>query len=423
MSVNVTKLDSGLTVVTDRMPHLETASVGVWVNTGARNESQSQHGVSHLLEHMAFKGTERRTARLIAEEIETVGGHLNAHTTHEATAYYARVMKNDMPLAIDLLSDILQHSTFDPAELERERGVVIQEIGQSLDTPDDLVFDHLLDAAYPGQPLGRTILGTVDTVTGFGRDALQGYMAERYYAPGMVVAAAGGVDHETLVALADERFAGLPRRISNGAEPAAFHGGERREERDLEQAHVALAFEGPAYGDPDYYTAQVFASVLGGGMSSRLFQEVRERRGLCYSVFAFSWSFVDTGVLGVYAGTSPGDLGELMPVLAGEITRLGEDASEDETARARAQMKAGLLMGLESSSTRAEQIARQYMIHGRVLPMDEVIARVEAVDAAAIRRFASRILGKGGPALAAVGPLGGAGGGLESYERIAARFA
>ncbi len=422
MAVNVTRLENGLTVVTDLMPHLETTSVGVWVNTGARNESPHQHGVSHLLEHMAFKGTQRRSARAIAEEIENVGGHINAHTTHETTAYYARVLKNDLPLAIDLLSDILQHSVFEAGELERERGVVIQEIGQSLDTPDDLVFDHLLEAAYPAQALGRTILGTVDTVRSFGRDALQGYMSERYQAPGMVLAAAGAVDHAELVALAEERFAALPGARERGLEPAKFRGGERRETRELEQAHVALAFEGPAYSDEDYYTAQIFSSVLGGGMSSRLFQEVREKRGLCYSVFAYAWSFVDTGMLGVYAGTSPDDLAELMPVIAGEIARLGEDATEEETARARAQMKAGLLMNLESSSSRAEQIARQYTIHGRVLPLDEMIAKVDAVDAAAMRRFASRFLSKPKPAMAAVGPLNGAGGGLESYERLAARF-
>ena len=314
MSVEVTKLENGLTVVTDSMPHLETTSVGVWVNTGARHEAERQHGVSHMLEHMAFKGTERRSALAIAEEIETVGGYLNAHTTHEATAYYARVLKQDLPLAIDILADILQHSVFDPQEVERERGVIISEIGQAHDTPDDMVFDYLLEAAYPHQPLGRSILGTVDTVSGFGRDALQSYMSERYLAPSMVLAGAGGIDHAALVALARERFGALRSRGTNGAEPARFSGGERRIERDLEQAHLALAFEGPTYSDPDYYTAQVFAGVLGGGMSSRLFQEIREKRGLCYSTFAFSWSFADTGVFGVDAGTSPDDVAELVPV-------------------------------------------------------------------------------------------------------------
>ncbi|MEP0709257.1 M16 family metallopeptidase [Parvibaculum sp.] len=423
MSVEVTRLDNGLTVVTDSMPHLQTTSVGVWVNTGARHERARQHGVSHMLEHMAFKGTERRSALAIAEEIETVGGHLNAHTTHEATAYYARVLKQDLPLAVDILADILQNSVFDREELERERGVIISEIGEAHDTPDDMVFDNLLEAAYPGQPLGRSILGTVDTVSGFGRDELRGYMGERYQAPGMVLAAAGGLDHEALVRLARDRFGGLHSQRTPGANPAAFRGGEHRVERDLEQVHLALAFEGPTYADPDYYTAQVFSGILGGGMSSRLFQEVREKRGLCYSVFAFSWSFADTGVFGIYAGTAPEHVAELMPVLSGELGRIGEDASEDEVARSRAQIKAGLLMGLESSSSRAEQIARQYMIHGRVLPVEELIAKVDEVDAGAVRRYAERLARGPGLALSAIGPLGGQGGGLESYDRIAARFA
>ena len=422
MSVEVTRLHNGLTVVTDSMSHLQTASVGVWVNTGARHETAHEHGVSHMLEHMAFKGTERRSALAIAEEIETVGGHLNAHTTHESTAYYARVLKQDTGLAVDILADILQHSVFDPEEVERERGVIISEIGQAHDTPDDVVFDDLLEAAYRDQPLGRSILGTVDTVSSFSRGELQGYMGQRYLAPGMVLAAAGGVDHEDIVRLAAERFGALPNRKTNGAEPAIFRAGERRKERDLEQVHLALAFEGPTYSDPDYYTAQVFSGVLGGGMSSRLFQEVREKRGLCYSVFAFSWSFADTGVFGLYAGTSPDDVAELMPVLSGELGRLGEDASEEEVARSRAQIKAGLMMGLESSSSRAEQIARQYMIHGRVLPIEELVARVDAVDAAAIRQYAARLLKGPGLALSAIGPLNGRDGGLESYDRIAARF-
>ncbi|MDZ4382232.1 MAG: pitrilysin family protein [Parvibaculum sp.] len=423
MSVEVTRLENGLTVVTDSMPHLQTTSVGMWVNTGARHESAREHGVSHMLEHMAFKGTERRSALAIAEEIETVGGHLNAHTTHESTAYYARVLREDLPLAVDILADILQNSVFDPQEVERERGVIISEIGQAHDTPDDVVFDDLLEAAFPGQPLGRSILGTVDTVSGFGRDDLHGYMNERYLAPGMVLAAAGGVDHETLVRLASERFTTLRQHKSNGAAKAAFEGGEIRKERDLEQTHLALAFEGPTYSDPDYYTAQVFSGVLGGGMSSRLFQEVREKRGLCYSVFAFSWSFADTGVFGVYAGTAPEHVAELMPVLSGELGRIGVDVNEAEVARARAQIKAGLMMGLESSSSRAEQIARQYMIHGRVLPIAELIEKVDAVDAAAVGRFAGRLLGGKRFALSAIGPLKGAGGGLESYDRLAARFA
>ncbi|MBI1262593.1 MAG: insulinase family protein [Rhizobiales bacterium] len=424
MAVEVSRLSNGLTIVTDSMPHLQTTSVGVWVETGARHEDESINGISHMLEHMAFKGTQRRSARDIAEEIETVGGHLNAHTTHEATAYHARVLMGDLPLAVDIIADILQNSAFDAEELERERGVIVQEIGQAQDTPDEMVFDYLMGAAFPGQALGRPILGTVETVASFGRAQLRDYMQERYLASGMVLAAAGGVDHQALVALAQDRFGNLATAENKTHEPTRFIGGEHRDDRELEQVHLTLAFEGPRYSDPDFHTAQVFAGVLGGGMSSRLFQEVRENLGLCYSVFAYSWSFADTGMFGVYAGTSPDDVAALVPVLAREIKRLGEDATEAETARARAQIKAGLMMGLESSSARAEQIARQYMIHGRVVPVEEIVAHIEAVDAEAIRRFARRIVANAPHmALAAVGPLSGANGGLESYEAIVAKFA
>ncbi len=422
MAVEITTLDNGMTVLTDAMPHLKTATVGIWVDAGARHESLAQNGISHMLEHMAFKGTQRRSALDIAEEIETVGGHLNAHTTHEATAYHARILSEDTPLAIDLLADILQNSTFDPQEIERERGVILSEIGQALDTPDDLVFDHLLEATFPGQALGRPILGTEESVTRFDGAALRGYLAERYHAPGMVLAGAGGVSHAELVELAQERFNALSREKTGGMEAAHFEPGDRRTARDLEQTHLAIAFEGVPYGDPDYYVSQVFSGVMGGGMSSRLFQEIREKRGLCYSVFSFAWSFAETGLLGFYAGASPDDVAELVPVLAGEMTRAMSDITEEEVARARAQIKAGLLMNLESSSSRAEQIARQYMIHGRVPGEEELIAEVEAVDAAALRRFAERLLRRSAPAVAAVGPLGGKGGGLESRDHIAARF-
>lgn len=418
MTVRTSTLGNGLTIVTDEMAHLESVSVGMWVNAGARHETPAQHGISHMLEHMAFKGTESRTAREIVEQVEAVGGHLNAHTTHEATAYYARLLKDDLPLAVDILADILQHSVFDHAELERERGVIIQEIGQAADTPDDLVFDHLLSASYPDQALGRPILGTPDTVGGFGRDALKGYMDERYSASAMTLAAAGAVDHDRLVGLASEAFEQVVEAPYRNPDPATFAGQDRREDKDLEQVHLTLAFDGVPYGDPDYYTAQVFSSIFGGGMSSRLFQELREKRGLCYSTYSFSWSFEDTGLFGLYVGTGPDDVAELTPVIAGELARMGADVTEEEASRARAQLKAGLLMGLESSASRVEQIARQQMIYDRVLPIDEIVEQVEQVDPAALKRFAGRLMQKS-PAIGAVGPISG----LETHDRIAARFA
>ncbi|MFQ5533950.1 MAG: M16 family metallopeptidase [Sphingomonadales bacterium] len=418
MTVKVTTLPSGLRVTSAHMPHLETTAVGMWVDVGARCEKRRGNGVSHLLEHMAFKGTSRRSARQIAEEIEAVGGQLNAYTSREQTAYYARVLKDDMPLAIDILGDILQHSTFADQELEREREVVIQEIGETNDTPDDVVFEHLQSSAYPGQALGRSILGTVDLVRGFSRDTLRHYMNEQYRAPAMVLSAAGNIDHDRLVALAEKSFAGFDGPPADNREAACYAGGDGRERRDLEQVHLTLGFNGLAFEDPDFYALQVFSTVLGGGMSSRLFQEVRETRGLAYSVYSFSTSFIDGGLFGVYAGTGPGQVGELVPVIADVMGEIAAAAEDKEVGRARAQLKAGLLMSLESSSARCEQIARQLLIFGRIIPVEELIEQVDAVDAQAVRKVARRILAAGKPTVAAVGPIER----LEPYDRIAARF-
>jgi predicted Zn-dependent peptidase len=418
-TIVVKTLANGLRVVADPMPVVETAAVGVWVNVGARHEPVELHGISHLLEHMAFKGTSNRTARDIAETIEAVGGYLNAFTSREQTAYYARVLKADVPLAVSLLSDILRHSTFDETELAREHEVIVQEIGEAQDTPDDLVFDHLQEAAYPGQVLGRSILGTPDSVRAINSRTLREYLNGHYGASEMVLVGSGAIDPNALFDLAERWFGDWPAGARNGHAKAVFSPGERRETRKLEQTHLALAFDGVAYDDPFAYVSQVYATVLGGGMSSRLFQEAREKRGLCYSIFAYAGSMVDGGSMGVYAGTGPKDASDLMSVVAEQMHALAQNADEVEVARARAQLKAGLLMGLESPSQRAEQIARQILIFGRPVPTQELIAKVDAVDADLVRRFGTEIVGKSKPAFAALGPISK----LESYDRIAARFA
>ncbi|MEH6525779.1 MAG: pitrilysin family protein, partial [Sneathiella sp.] len=303
MSLKVSTLSNGLRVISDPMPGLETAAVGVWVDTGARHETVAENGISHVLEHMAFKGTEKRSALEIAEVIEAVGGHLNAYTSRDQTAYFARVLKADVPLAVDILGDILQHSSFDDTELGREKEVIVQEIGQTQDTPDDIIFDHLQETAYPDQPLGRSILGTSAKVRGFGRDTISGYMKKRYLASKMVLSASGAIDHDELVRMAEQAFSELPTNGATNMETALYKGGEFLENRELEQIHFALSVPGVAYGDDDFYTSQILSGLLGGGMSSRLFQELRERRGLCYSVFSFASSFADTGLFTVYAGT------------------------------------------------------------------------------------------------------------------------
>jgi predicted Zn-dependent peptidase len=406
MSVEVTRLPTGLVVVTDAMPHLQTASLGCWVVCGSRNEHPDEHGISHFLEHMAFKGTARRTARQIAEEIEAVGGDLNAGTGVETTAYYARVLKADIGLGLDVLSDILGHPSFDPDEIAREKNVIVQEIGAVDDTPDDLVFEYLQATAFAGQPVGRSILGTRATVRSFDAKRLRAYLARNYRAPGMVVAAAGAVHHEEVIAEAERRFCGFVGPAAPAPEPARFCGGALTEERDLEQVHIALALEGVAQRDPAIYSLQVFTNVLGGGMSSRLFQEVRELRGLCYSIYAFHAPYADTGMFGLYAGTDAIDAPELMRVVVDEITTAADTITETEIARAKAQMKAGLLMALESSGARAEQLARQIIVHGRPIPIDEIVGKVDAVTVESTRAAGRALIARSRPAVAALGPSG-----------------
>jgi predicted Zn-dependent peptidase len=415
MSVELTRLPSGLVIITDAMPHLETASLGVWIGSGSRDEAPEEHGISHFLEHMAFKGTKRRTARDIAEQIEAVGGDLNAATGVETTAYYARVLKADVPLALDVLSDILSEPTFDPDDLTRERNVILQEIGASEDTPDDIIFEHLQATAYPDQPVGRTIMGTRDTVRSLDRKQLRSYLGRHYRSPDMVISAAGSVTHEQIVDEAVRLFKSFEGEAAPVPSGAKFVGGTRIEKRDLEQVHVALGFEGVKQGDPAIHSLQVFANVLGGGMSSRLFQEVRELRGLCYSVYSFHAPYHDTGLFAIYAGTDPNDVDELMRVCADEIEKAGETITEAEIARAKAQMKAGLLMALESSGARAEQLARQMMIYGRPLPLEEVVAKIEGVTVESVRAAGTALLSRGKPVVAVLGP----GTRLESAAAIA----
>lgn len=415
MTVEITRLSSGLSVVTDRMAHLESASLGVWVGAGSRDEQPDEHGISHLLEHMAFKGTKRRNAREIAETIEAVGGDLNAATSVESTGYFARVLKADVPLALDVLADILSEPAFDPEELRREQNVIVQEIGATEDAPDDLVFDRLQETAFPQQPVGRSILGTPETVRSFNSAKLRAYLARNYRAPDMLIAAAGAVDHQQIVAEAEKRFASFAGPAGPDPEPARFSGGARVETRDLEQVHIAMALQGIPVTDTQLHSLQVFTNVLGGGMSSRLFQEVREQRGLCYSIHAFHMPYADTGLFALYAGTDESDAPELMRVVIDQIGNATETITEAEVNRAKAQMKAGLLMALESSEARVGQLARQMLAYGRPIPLEEIVAKVEAVTVESARAAGRALIGRGRPAISALGP----GRGLESTAAIA----
>lgn len=393
MTDEISRLANGLTVVTHAMPFFETTSLGLWVGVGARDESAKENGISHFLEHMSFKGTLSRSAQAIAEEIEAVGGELNAATGLETTAYFARVLKGDEEVALELIADILLNSSFSPEELEREREVILQEIASTRDMPDDIAFELVNEAAYPRQALGRTILGPAANVRRFSPDDLRQFL-QRHYVPGeMVLAAAGDVDHERLVRHAEALFGGLSSERVKNQEAARYQGGVRWHSKRFEQSHLVLAFEAPSYRDPAYFAAQVFSGLLGGGMSSRLFQEAREKRGLCYSIYSSAWSLSDTGLFAVHAATGPETMGSLIDITCSELENIARHGpSEAELGRAKAQLKAGLLMSLESSSARAEQMARQMLAHRRIIGRDELIAHVDAVGIDDVGRLAQRML-------------------------------
>jgi predicted Zn-dependent peptidase len=315
------------------------------------------------------------------------------------------VLKEDVRLAGDILSDILQNSLFDQRELDREQQVIVQEIGAARDNPDDHVFDLFQSAAFPDQPIGRTILGTVDSVNGFDPDSIRAYMRRNYVGNHMVICAAGAIDHDQLVDIAGERFRDLKREGAPEPEQARYVGGEERLISDHEQAHIVLGFEGRAYNSDGFYAAQVLASILGGGMSSRLFQEVREKRGLCYSVYAFHWAFADSGIFGVAASTGEEQVSRLMPVIVDELRRATETITDEEVVRVRNQIRAGLLMSLESPSSRAGQLARQQILWGRVIPLQETVDRINRITADRVKQVASQIFSNPRISLAGVGPV------------------
>lgn len=420
--VGLTTLPSGLRVVSQHMEHAVTVSLGIWIGAGSRDEEPHEHGLAHLLEHMAFKGTARRNALQIAEEIESVGGDLNAATSVEYTCYTARVLGSDLPLAVDILADILTHPALTAEELKREKGVILQEISAVQDTPDDLVYDRFLEAAFPDQPLGRPILGTAKTVKSFTPEAIRAYLARHYHAGNMVLAASGAVDHQALVALAKTHLSGLPESPAHppARQDGRYFGGESRTKSDEEQVHLVLGFPGKPFANGAHYALQIFSAVLGGGLSSRLFQEVRERRGLAYAIDAFHWPFSDCGVFGIGAGTAPEDAGELVEVALACLRQAAADVSDVEVARARAQMKVGLLASLESPGGKLEQMARQVLLFGRAIPREELAARLDAVTLEDVRAAGRSLLGHQ-PTIAAVGPLQG----LPAAKRLrhAARIA
>jgi predicted Zn-dependent peptidase len=418
MSVKVSVLETGLSVVSHHMPQVETVALGVWAQAGSRDETAQQNGLAHLLEHMAFKGTPSRSAFEIAAQIEAAGGDMNASTSMEKTAYYARVLKDDWRLALDVISDIVMQPRFEPDDLALEKSVILQEIAAARDTPDDLVFDLAQAAAWPDHPLGRDILGTPETVNRFECDDLRSYRQRHYTAGRMVVSAAGNLDHDAFVDAVAAAFPSITAAAAPDRQPPRFTPARTIVKRPLDQVHQVLAFPAVGYHDKDIYAAYLTASILGGGMSSRLFQEARERRGLCYSTFAYVSAYADTGLMQIYAATAPDKAAEFAAVAADIAHSLERSVTDEELERARAQVKASLVMSLESPASRADQIARQYLSYGKVPEVSDILGRIDAVERNDISTMARSIFHGNGTSHAAVGATSS----LAKTADIAAQF-
>ncbi len=419
MAPRSTTLPSGLRLATDTMSDVAGVSLGFYVGVGSRHEHGTQGGISHLLEHMFFKGTESRDVRTLNRTIEGVGGYLGAYTARDQTAFYTRVLREDVPLALDLIADMMLHSRFDPVDLQKEKDVVAQEIGEATDAPDDLVFDLLQGAAWPDQPLGTPILGQAESLATITREDLRAHVATYYRADQCVLTAAGAVDHDAFVALAERLFAALPNGSAPPPLPARYVGGDARASRDhQEQLHVCFGLPGVGVHDPDYFAQMLFTIALGGGTSSRLFHEVREERGLAYSVSASASPYADGGLVSIYAACDPERAHEAVPVILSETRHLGDTLTDDELARAKALVRAGLLMEMESTTSRAERMANHLLIHNRLIPIEETLRSLASIQLADVRSFSTRLL-SGPLSRAAVGPLDA----LESFPDTAARLA
>ena len=403
MDVEFKILDSGLTLLHDQMD-VHSTSVGVYIGSGSSQEAKDECGIAHMLEHMAFKGTENRNAEKIAREIEDVGGDINAYTSKEVTAYYLKVLKEDTNLGIDILSDIIKNSTFPIEEIERERGVIISEIGQSYDAPDDKVFENFTSTAFKNQSIGRPILGTRETVSNFQQCDLKSFLKANYAPENMVVASSGNIDRDWFFRTVEEKFSNIKNSFKCRKNLSRWNSGFCGEDRDLEQTQLVFGIEGLKNTDFDRYSLRALAIILGGGMSSRLFQEIREKRGLCYSIFSFTQMQNSSGVFGFYAGTSPNDLNELLEASLNEWKNIKNSISNDELTRAKAQMRSGFIMGQESNGARAEYYAKSMINFGKLIETNEVIKKIESISITSIYDVVEKLFASANPVLSVIGP-------------------
>ena len=402
--IETSQIANGLTLASVGMSYSHSISLGVWVGVGARDEQRNEIGIAHFLEHMAFKGTKSRSALSIAKDIEDVGGFINAHTAREETAYYINLLPEHLEMGFDILSDILLNSTLPDDEIERERGVIIQEIGQSIDAPDDHVFECFSRSCYGQHTLGNSILGTTDSVSSFKAPDLAGFMQRHYGAEQMIICVAGPVSHPQVTALANRYFGTLGKASNATRHPPDFLSTRHIASRDLEQCHTVFGFQAPDASSEWRYPLMVLTNLYGGGMSSRLFQQVREERGLCYSIFSFAQMFTDAGMFGVYAGTSDKTVDEMMEVSLMALKACQYDLSQEEIDRSKKQLRAAVLMRQDSVSSMMDITARHLALYGRVFERDEMLAAIDKVSRNKVAALAQMIIAGPAPSLSVVGP-------------------
>ncbi len=391
-TINYITHENGLVVATDKAKDFESVTISILVKNGSRNENKQNNGISHFLEHMAFKGTTTRTAKDIAEEFDMIGGYFNAYTSRTSTVYYAKVLKNDLEKALDIITDILLNSTFAKEELEKERQVIFQELCMTKDTPDDIVFDYFQETAFKNQPLGRSILGAEEFIKNLKREELSKYFKNQYSTKNTIISAAGNFDSRQFNDLISNRFANFQNTNVKQYEKGIYTGGELHVQKDLEQAQFLLGFEGVSYLDKDFYDAQILSIILGGGMSSRLFQEIREKRGLVYNISSYSTSYSDCGIFGVYSALDPVNINILIDLIVSELFNITDKINEKEIMRAKAQIKSSLLMSMESTTARAKKLCNNFAMFGRYISNDEILEKINNVNFQSLQKLAKKII-------------------------------
>lgn len=403
--LDITTLDNGLRIVNEYMPDVESVSINVWVQTGNRNETKENNGISHFLEHMAFKGTKTRNTQQIAEEFDDIGGRVNAFTSSSKTAYYTKVLKENIEKAVELLSDIVQNSVFLNEEMEKERNVILQELAMTKDDPTDIIYDYFMETAYKNQPYGRTILGPAKNIKNFTRENIINYVTKQYKTKDIVISFAGKIKNNESIKLVKKYFTQLQNGKNKDPQKAVYTGGYFTKNKKLEQTQMIMGFESCTFLDQHFYEVGVLGVLLGGGMSSRLFQEIREKRGLCYRIDADNTSSYDTGIFEIYCAVSPDKVNESIKAIIEELKRTTEKITEEDCKRAITKLKSSILMNKESNSSRAQKNASNLLSYGKIITTEELIEEIESVNIKKLKNVMESILIKSKPTIALLGKI------------------